>query len=100
MTSTVRLAPKPPGSFDPYRLCINYIYLNSIWKKAVGQLRNMEEVIQALAGNQVYSAVDGFSGYFSILMKDSSVLLNTFIVLELSHGRSWLLAYRVLPALT
>ena len=27
MTSNVRLAPKPPGSFDPYRLCINYIYL-------------------------------------------------------------------------
>ena len=39
----------------------------------------MEEVLQALAGNQVYSGVDGFSGYFSILMEDSSILLTTFI---------------------
>ena len=46
----------------------------------------MEEVIQ------VYSAVDGFLGYFSILMKDSSILLSTFIVAGIGA-----FAWKVMP---
>jgi len=43
MSSDIKLAIKL-DSADPYRLCINYIYLNSISEKGVGQLRERKVV--------------------------------------------------------
>ncbi|KAF8454869.1 hypothetical protein BDZ91DRAFT_767844 [Kalaharituber pfeilii] len=70
-------------SADPFRLCINYIYLNSISEKGVGQLKFLKEVLQTLAGRRVYSVVDGFSEYFYIPMEEESIYLTAFVVLGL-----------------
>lgn len=50
--SDIRLAEKFESK-DPFRLCINFVYLNSQSEKGVGQLRRLDEVLQALAGRRV-----------------------------------------------
>ncbi|RPB22046.1 hypothetical protein L211DRAFT_851028 [Terfezia boudieri ATCC MYA-4762] len=78
MPSDIEMAIKHNPA-DPYRLCINYIYLNSISEKGVGQLRRLDEVLQALAGRQVYSEIDGFSGYYCKPMDEDTIYLAGFI---------------------
>jgi hypothetical protein len=61
-TSHATLAPKPPA----FRLCINYIYLNSQLYKHKWEIRNLEECVRKQAGHLRFSGIDGFSGFFVI----------------------------------
>nr|GEZ00905.1 retrovirus-related Pol polyprotein [Tanacetum cinerariifolium] len=51
-----------------YRVCIDYCKLNEATRKDHFPLSFMDQMLKRLAGNQYYCFLDGFSGYFQILI--------------------------------
>nr|GEW72870.1 reverse transcriptase domain-containing protein [Tanacetum cinerariifolium] len=51
-----------------WRVCINYRKLNEATRKDHFPLPFMDQILERLAGNQYYCFLDGFSGYFQILI--------------------------------
>ncbi|GJV54477.1 reverse transcriptase domain-containing protein [Tanacetum coccineum] len=49
-----------------WRVCIDYRKLNDATRKDHFPLMFMDQMIERLAGNEVYCFLDGFSGYFQI----------------------------------
>jgi hypothetical protein len=76
-TSHATLAPKGKGNF---RLCINYVYLNHQLHRHIWEIRNLEECVRRQAGNLRFSGVDGFSGFFAVLMGKNKHLTAFVIV--------------------
>nr|GEV97166.1 DNA-directed DNA polymerase [Tanacetum cinerariifolium] len=52
--------------FTGWRVCIDYRKLNDATRKDHFSLPFMEQMLERLAGNEFYSFLDGFSGYFQI----------------------------------
>lgn len=78
MLSNIRLAPKN-GLVNPFCLCVNYTYLNSVAEKGVGQLRHLEEYYGRFSDN--WFIVDPWSGWvLGIPMEENSIPRTAFIV--------------------
>ncbi len=58
--SPIVLMPKKNGKL---RICVDFGKLNAVTKKDSYPLPFIDEVIDIVAGHQVYTFLDGFSGY-------------------------------------
>ncbi|GKE72550.1 reverse transcriptase domain-containing protein [Tanacetum coccineum] len=51
-----------------WRVCIDYLKLNDVTHKDHFPLPFMDQILERLTGNEYYCFLDGFSGYFQILI--------------------------------
>nr|GEV01761.1 reverse transcriptase domain-containing protein [Tanacetum cinerariifolium] len=61
-----------------WRVCIDYRKLNEATRKDHFPLSFMDQMLERLAGNQYYCFLDGFSGYFQILIDPKDQEKTTF----------------------
>ncbi|GKA56963.1 reverse transcriptase domain-containing protein, partial [Tanacetum coccineum] len=61
-----------------WRVCIDYRKLNEATRKDYFPLAFMDQVLERLAGNEYYCFLDGFSGYFQILIDPHDQEKTTF----------------------
>nr|GFB25148.1 reverse transcriptase domain-containing protein [Tanacetum cinerariifolium] len=61
-----------------WRVCIDYIKLNEATRKDHFPLPFMDQMLERLAGNKYYCFLDGFSGYFQILIDPRNQEKTTF----------------------
>nr|GEW12252.1 reverse transcriptase domain-containing protein [Tanacetum cinerariifolium] len=61
-----------------WRVCIDYRKLNESTRKDHFPLPFMDQMLERLAGNQYYCFLDGFSGYFQILINPKDQEKTTF----------------------
>nr|GEW89094.1 reverse transcriptase domain-containing protein [Tanacetum cinerariifolium] len=61
-----------------WRVCIDYRKLNDATRKDNFPLPFMEQMLERLAGNEFYCFLDGFSGYFQILINPQDQEKTTF----------------------
>nr|GEU59161.1 DNA-directed DNA polymerase [Tanacetum cinerariifolium] len=61
-----------------WRVCIDYHKLNEATQKDHFPLPFMDQMLERLAGNQYYCFLDGFSGYFQILIDPKDQEKTTF----------------------
>ena len=69
------LVKKKDGGF---RKCVAYNGLNDRTERESWPLPNIEELLERLAGHKWYSACDGFSGYYTVKMRDEDVAKTMF----------------------
>ncbi|GKB89573.1 reverse transcriptase domain-containing protein, partial [Tanacetum coccineum] len=74
-----------------WRVCIDYRKLNKATKKDHFPLPFMDQMLERLAGNEFYYFLDGFSGYFQILIDPNDQEKTTFTY---PYG---MFAYRRMP---
>nr|GEV86626.1 reverse transcriptase domain-containing protein [Tanacetum cinerariifolium] len=74
-----------------WRVCIDYRKLNDATRKDHFPLPFMDQMLERLAGNEFYCFLDGFSGYFQILIDPQDQEKTTFTC---SYGT---FAYRRMP---
>nr|GEU86273.1 DNA-directed DNA polymerase [Tanacetum cinerariifolium] len=74
-----------------WRVCIDYRKLNDATRKDYFLLPFMDQMLERLAGNEFYCFLDGFSGYFQILIDPQDQEKTTFTC---HYGT---LAYRRMP---
>nr|GEW50581.1 reverse transcriptase domain-containing protein [Tanacetum cinerariifolium] len=74
-----------------WRVCIDYCKLNEATHKDYFPLPFMDQMLEKLAGNEFYCFLDGFSGYFQILINPHDQEKTTFTCL---YG---MFAYRRMP---
>lgn len=60
------------------RLCIDFRKLNSMTKKNVYPLPNVEDCLETLAGKNFFSQIDFYSGFWQIKMQKESKELTAF----------------------
>nr|GEY81819.1 reverse transcriptase domain-containing protein [Tanacetum cinerariifolium] len=65
-------------SNSPWRVCIDYRKLNEATCKDHFPLPFMDQMLERLAGNRYYCFLDGFSGYFQILIDPKDQEKTTF----------------------
>ncbi|GJT97938.1 reverse transcriptase domain-containing protein [Tanacetum coccineum] len=61
-----------------WRVCIDYRKLNEATRKDHFPLTFMDQMLERLAGNELYCFLDGFSGYFQILIDPKDQEKTTF----------------------
>nr|GEV79445.1 reverse transcriptase domain-containing protein [Tanacetum cinerariifolium] len=61
-----------------WRVCIDYHKLNEATRKDHFPLPIMDQMLERLVGNQYYCFLDGFSGYFQILIDRKDQMKTTF----------------------
>nr|GEV06761.1 reverse transcriptase domain-containing protein [Tanacetum cinerariifolium] len=61
-----------------WRVCIDYHKLNEATRKDYFPLSFMDQMLERLAGNQYYCFLEGFSGYFQILIDPKDQEKTTF----------------------
>ncbi|GJX71847.1 reverse transcriptase domain-containing protein [Tanacetum coccineum] len=61
-----------------WRVCIDYRKLNEVTRKDHFPLPFMDQMLERLAGNEFYCFLDGFSGYFQILIDPQDQEKTTF----------------------
>ncbi|GKF04993.1 reverse transcriptase domain-containing protein [Tanacetum coccineum] len=61
-----------------WRVCIDYRKLNEATRKDHFPLPFMDQMLERLAGNEYYCFLDGFSGYFQILINPKDQEKTTF----------------------
>nr|GEW02221.1 reverse transcriptase domain-containing protein [Tanacetum cinerariifolium] len=61
-----------------WRVCIDYLKLNDATRKDHFPLPFMDQILERLAGNEYYCFLDGFSGYFQILIDPQDQEKTTF----------------------
>ncbi|GJV15492.1 reverse transcriptase domain-containing protein [Tanacetum coccineum] len=61
-----------------WRVCIDYRKLNEATRKDHFPLPFMDQMLERLAGNEFYCFLDGFSGYFQILIDPQNQEKTTF----------------------
>ncbi|GJV92876.1 DNA-directed DNA polymerase [Tanacetum coccineum] len=61
-----------------WRVCIDYRKLNEATRKDHFPLPFMDQMLERLAGNEFYCFLDGFSGYFQILIDTQNQEKTTF----------------------
>jgi hypothetical protein len=59
----VVIVPKKGGK---WRICVNYKALNLVTKKDCQPLPFIDELLDEIAGNEIYTFCDGYSGYHQI----------------------------------
>ncbi|GJY93906.1 reverse transcriptase domain-containing protein [Tanacetum coccineum] len=74
-----------------WRVCIDYHKLNEATRKDHFPLPFMDQMLERLAGNEYYCFLDGFSGYFQILIDPKDQEKTTFTC---AYGT---FAYRRMP---
>nr|GFA42399.1 reverse transcriptase domain-containing protein [Tanacetum cinerariifolium] len=74
-----------------WRVCIDYRKLNDATRKDHFPLPFMDQMLERLAGNEFYCFLDGFSGYFQILIDQQDQEKTTFTC---PYGT---FAYRLMP---
>jgi hypothetical protein len=86
--SPIVIVPKKNGKL---RVCVDYRKLNEVTKMDPFLLPFTDQVLEAAAGHEMYSTLDGFSGYNQILtaLKDQ---LKTCFITEWGP-----FVYRVMP---
>nr|GEV77632.1 reverse transcriptase domain-containing protein [Tanacetum cinerariifolium] len=62
-----------------WRVCIDYQKLNDATRKDHFPLSFMDQMLERLAGNKYYCFLDGFSGYFQILIDPQDQEKTTFM---------------------
>nr|GFA89838.1 reverse transcriptase domain-containing protein [Tanacetum cinerariifolium] len=67
-----------PISDSPWHVCINYRKLNEATSKDHLPLPFMDQMLERLPGNQYYCFLNGFSGYFQILIDPKDQEKTTF----------------------
>ena len=72
------------------RICIDFRNLNKACQKDNFPLPPMEQILQAVAGSELMSFLDGFSGYNQVLVHLDDQLKTTF-------RTKWGTAYRKMP---
>jgi hypothetical protein len=73
--SLVVIVPKKGGK---WRICMNYRTLNLVTKKDRQPLPFIDELLDSVAGHEIYTFCDGYSGYHQIKIRDEDVLKTTF----------------------
>lgn len=63
---------------DEVRLCVDFRDLNRASLKDHYPLPSMEQILQAIAGSERFSLLDGYSGYNQILVKEEDQYKTTF----------------------
>nr|GEW85562.1 reverse transcriptase domain-containing protein [Tanacetum cinerariifolium] len=61
-----------------WRVCIDYMKLNDATRKDHFMLPFMDQMLERLAGNELYCFLDGFSGYFQIPINPQDQEKTTF----------------------
>nr|GFA84638.1 reverse transcriptase domain-containing protein [Tanacetum cinerariifolium] len=72
------VSDSPWVSPSPWRVCIDYRKLNEATRKDHFPLPFMDQMLERLAGNEYYCFLDGFSGYFQILIDPRDQEKTTF----------------------
>ena len=73
--SPVVIVPKKGGK---WRVCVNYRALNQVTKKDRQPLPHIDELLDNVAGHDLYTFCDGYSGYHQIRVHKEDVLKTTF----------------------
>nr|GFB13911.1 retrovirus-related Pol polyprotein from transposon 17.6 [Tanacetum cinerariifolium] len=68
----------PTRLVTSWRVCIDYRKLNEVIRKDHFPLPFMDQMLERLAGNEYYCFLDGFSGYFQILIDPKDQEKTTF----------------------
>jgi len=74
--SPVVLVPKPDGSI---RFAIDYRKLNSVTRREVYPMPNIQDFLDALKGNKYFTIADGQQAYFGLPMEEDSSQYTAFI---------------------
>lgn len=86
--SPIVMVPKKNGKI---RICQDYRQLNAVTKKDFFPLPFTDSILDAVAGHECYSFLDGFSGYNQVRIAKEDQLKTTFTT-------DWgTFAYRVMP---
>ena len=78
-------------SNEKWRMCVDFTYLNNACPKDSFPLPRTDQLVDSLAGHELLTFMDIFSGYKKILMKEEDQEKTTFIT---SQG---LYCYKVMP---
>ncbi|GKB67229.1 reverse transcriptase domain-containing protein [Tanacetum coccineum] len=68
----------PQWTVTRWRVCINYRKLNNVTQKDHFPLPFIDQMLERLAGHEYYCFLDGFSGYFQILIAPEDQEKTTF----------------------
>ncbi|GJS21140.1 reverse transcriptase domain-containing protein [Tanacetum coccineum] len=68
----------PTRTVTGWRVCIDYCKLNEATRKDHFPLPFMDQMLERLAGNRFFYFLDGFSGYFQILIEPADQENTTF----------------------
>lgn len=71
----VVIVPKKGGK---WRICVDYRALNKVTKKDRQPLPFIDELLDEVAGHQMYSFCDGYSGYHQVKIREEDVHKTTF----------------------
>ena len=82
------IVPKKNGKL---RVCVDYRKLNAVTKVDPFLLPFTESILEAVAGHEIYTLMDGYSGYNQIMIALEDQLKTSFIT---EYGA---FAYRVMP---
>lgn len=86
--SPVVVTPKKNGK---WQVCVDYKPLNAATKRDHFPLPFQDEILNEVAGHEMYTVCDGYSGYFQIKIAEEDQKKTTFIT-------PWgCFAYRVMP---
>ena len=61
-----------------WRICVNYKALNAVTRKDRQPLPFIDELLDEVAGHDVCSFFDGYSGYHQVAIHEEDVLKTTF----------------------
>ena len=86
--SPIVIVPKKNGKL---RVCVDYRKLNAVTKVDPFPLPFTESILEAVAGHEMYTMMDGYSGYNQIMIALEDQLKTSFIT---EYGA---FAYRVMP---
>ena len=62
------------------RICVNFICLNALTIKDPFPIPFTDSILEEVAGHEIYSFMDGFSGYNRICIVEEDKLKTTFVV--------------------
>ena len=74
--SPVVIVPKKDGR---WRICVDYKPLNAVTKANHYPLPHMDDILDRVAGHEMYSLCDGYFGYFLITIALKDQVKTTFI---------------------
>jgi hypothetical protein len=77
--SPIVLVKKKDGS---WRFCVDYRKLNSITVPQAFPMTSIDNVVELMKGNTIFSCLDLFSGFYQVAMEENSKEKSTFITSE------------------
>jgi hypothetical protein len=75
--SPVVIVPKKGGK---WRICVNYRALNQVTKKDRHPLPHIDELLDNVAGHDLYTFCDGYSGYHQVKIHEEDILKTTLTI--------------------